>query len=50
MYGSWVIGRDGQTDGRTDGRKKWHIEVGAPPKNKLDPDNFLTNKRRYIIS
>ena len=26
---------DGQTEKRTDGRKKWHIEVGAPPKNKL---------------
>ena len=23
---------DGQTDGWTDRRKKWHIEVGAPPK------------------
>ena len=23
---------DGWTDRRTDGRKKWHIEVGAPPK------------------
>ena len=21
------------TDERTDGRKKWHVEVGAPPKN-----------------
>ena len=24
---------DGRTDGRTGGRKKWHIEVGVPPKN-----------------
>ena len=24
---------DGQADGQTDGQKKWHIEVGAPPKN-----------------
>ena len=24
---------DGWTDGQTDGQKKWHIEVGAPPKN-----------------
>ena len=29
MYGSW----DMVPDGRTDRRKKWHIEVGAPPKN-----------------
>ena len=33
MYGSWDMVRDGQTDRRTDGRKKWHIEVGAPSKN-----------------
>ena len=24
---------DGPTDWQTDGQKKWHIEVGAPPKN-----------------
>ena len=47
MYGSWDMLRDGETDGRVDGRtdgwmegqtdgwKKWHIEVGAPPKNVL---------------
>ena len=29
VYGSW----DKVCDGRTDG-KIWHIEVGAPPKNK----------------
>ena len=28
MYGSWDMVRDG----RTDGRKKWHTEVGAPSK------------------
>ena len=27
--------RDRQTDGRMDRRKKWHIEVGAPPKKTL---------------
>ena len=32
MYGSWDMVCDGQTDRRTDGRKKWHTEVGAPPK------------------
>ena len=25
---------DGQTDRWTDGQKKWHIEVGVPPKNR----------------
>ena len=25
--------RDRRTDRRTDGQKKWHTEVGAPPKN-----------------
>ena len=28
MYDSWEMVRDR----RTDERKKWHIEVGAPPK------------------
>ena len=27
--------RDGQRHRQTDGWKKWHIEVGAPPKNEL---------------
>ena len=31
MYCSWDMGRDR----RTDGRKKWHIEVDAPHKNLL---------------
>ena len=31
VYGSWDMLRDR----RTDGRKKWHIEVGAPPKNSI---------------
>ena len=35
MYDSWDIVRDERTDRRTDGQKKWHIEVGAPPKNLL---------------
>ena len=37
MYGSWNMVHDGQTDGWTyghiDRQKKWHIEVGALPKN-----------------
>ena len=32
MYCSWDMVRDGRKDRLTDGRKKWHIEVGAPPK------------------
>ena len=31
MYSSWDMVRDRQTDGW----KKWHIEVGAPPKNGI---------------
>ena len=31
IYGSW----DKARDGRTDGQKKWHMEVGVPPKNDL---------------
>ena len=27
-----VLQMDGQTDGRTNGRKSWHMEVGAPCK------------------
>ena len=38
MYGSWDMVCDTQTDrgteGGTYGWKKWHIEVGAPPKNQ----------------
>ena len=32
MYSSWNMARDGRMDRWTDGRKKWHIEVVAPPK------------------
>ena len=32
---------DKQTDGQTDRQKKWHIEVGAPPKNS---DTEIKNK------
>ena len=35
VYGSW----DMLCDGRTDGRKKWHKEVGAPPKKS----------RKYLV-
>ena len=32
MYDSWDMVCDRRTDRQMDGRKKWHIEVGAPPK------------------
>ena len=35
---------DGQTDRKTDGRKQWHIEVGAPPKNR--PHWYYINRPR----
>ena len=39
MYSSWDMVRNGWTDAemdrQTDGRKKWYIEVGAPPKNQI---------------
>ena len=33
MYGSWDIVPDRDIDRQTGRWKKWHIEVGAPPKN-----------------
>ena len=33
MYGSWDMMHDRPTEGRTDGQKKWHIEVGVQPNN-----------------
>ena len=32
MYSSWDMVHNGWMDGQTDRQKKWHIEVGAPPK------------------
>ena len=32
MYGSWDMVHDRRTDGQTNSQKKWHIEVGDPPK------------------
>ena len=32
-HGAWQT--DGQTDGQMEGQKKWHIEVGATPKNEI---------------
>ena len=32
--------RDVLTDGQTDGWKKWHIEVGVPPKSQAKIKNF----------
>ena len=44
------------TDGRTDRRKKWHIEVGAPPKNhnltqkqvSITEQRFFSNVNVYV--
>ena len=33
MYDSWNMVCDRQMDGWTNGQKKWHKEMGAPPKN-----------------
>ena len=30
----------GQTDGQTDGQKKWYIDVGAPPKNYIASNQY----------
>ena len=32
MYGSWNMVGNRQMDKQMDRQKKWHIEVGAPPK------------------
>ena len=48
MYGFW----DMVHDGRTDGWKKWHIEVGAPPK-KINISNtvqFSLGWKKGIVS
>ena len=35
MQGSRDMVSDGRTDGQTNRRKTWHIEVGAPPKKYI---------------
>ena len=35
---------NGQTDERADGRKKRHIEVSAPPKNKINKQKTIQKK------
>ena len=39
------------TDGRTDGRKKWHIKVDPPPKNKAESkmENPTHNLQRRTL-
>ena len=46
MYGSWEMVRDRQMDGR----KKWHIEVGAPPKKtaEIEPETEQPNDEQII--
>ena len=38
MYSSWDMVRDGKTDGR----KKWHIKVGTTPKNNQEKELVTT--------
>ena len=38
MYSSW----DMVHDGKTDGRKKWHIKVGTAPKNNQEKELVTT--------
>ena len=43
---------DGGTDGRTDGWKKWHIEVGAPPKNTTHINRngiYIAKRAKWIL-
>ena len=47
MYSSWDIVHDGQTDRWTDRQKKWHIEVGAPPKNLTFLSIFIGNSQLF---
>ena len=45
MYGSWDMLRNGQMDGQMDGWKKWHKEVGAPPKKP--PGDIIILQKSY---
>ena len=45
MYGSLKYGAQ-WTNGQTDAQKKWHREVGVPPKNKLKSEIF--NEKKVI--
>ena len=52
IHGSWDKVCDGQMEGWTDGEKdgqtdkKWHIEVGAPPKNY---DDLKKNAKTFEV-
>ena len=51
MYSSWDMLRDRRTDGQMDGQKKWHIEVGAPPKKLLRQEKLnkvLENRGKML--
>ena len=45
MYGSW----DMVHGGRTDERKKWHIEVGAPPKKPAEETKEARREKIWIL-
>ena len=40
MYCSWDLVRDGWMGGRMDRWKKWHVALGAPPKNS-DEEQYV---------
>ena len=40
IYSSWYIVHNGWTYGQTDRRKKWHIEVGVPPKKFISTNAY----------
>ena len=49
MYGSWDMLHDRRTDKQTNGQKKWHVEVGAPPKKKQTKNKTKQNKERAVL-
>ena len=53
MYSSWDMLRNRQMDRWMDRQKKWHVEVGAPPKKHHHQDIFtfsIINEDRKIIN
>ena len=50
MYGSWDMVCDRQMDRQKGGQKKWHVEVGAPPKNCLKKSLKCFTKRIHDVS
>ena len=49
MYGSWNMVCNKLMDRQMDGQKKWHIEVGAPPKKTYPENPSLSHTTSYSI-